>query len=73
MAVHGVVVDGCAGCFAGFEVGYDLVAEEVEVDPFVGAAAFGAGQYFAVEAAGGGQVIDGEGYVEGSEGHRCQW
>lgn len=52
---------------AGFEVGDDLVAEEVEVDPMPGAAALGAAEDGAVEVAGGCEVVDGEGDVEGTK------
>ena len=65
-----VAVDGVGrrrGGGAGFVVGYDLVAEEVEVDPDVGAATFGAAEDGAVEMAGGGEVVYGEGDVEGAE------
>ena len=55
-----------AGGF-GFVVGDDLVAEEVEVDPVVGAAALRAAQDGAVKVAGGGEIVDGEGDVEGAE------
>jgi hypothetical protein len=58
-----------AGCGVGFEVGDDLVAEEVEVDPSVGTAAFGTVQDGGVEVPGGREVVDGEGDVEGAEGH----
>ena len=49
------------------EVQRDLVAEEVEVDPGVGAAAFGAAEHAAIEAAGFVEVADVEGEVE--DGH----
>jgi len=68
VAVDGVVVF-CRFFGAGLEVGDDLVAEEVEVDPFGAAAAFGAAEGLAVEVAGCGEIVDGEGDVEGGEGH----
>ena len=46
-------------------VGRDLVAEEVEVHPGVGAAAFAAAEDLAVEPAGGVEIADEEGEVEG--------
>ena len=49
------------------QVGDDLVAEEVEVDPGFAAAAFGEAEFRAVEFAGFGDVADLEGEVEGSE------
>ncbi len=45
-------------------MGDDLVAEEVEVDPVVGASAFRAAEQAAVESARGLEVVDGEGEVE---------
>jgi len=48
-------------------VGDDLVAEEVEVDPLVRAAAFGTAERGAVEVACGIEVVDGEGDVERGE------
>ena len=54
-------------------MGDDLVAEEVEVDPVVGAAALRAAQNGAVKVACGGEVVDGEGDVKGAEQtHRVQ-
>ena len=58
-----------AGSGFGFAVGDDLVAEEVEVDPDVGAAAFRAAEDDSVEVARGGEVVDRKGYVEGTESH----
>ena len=55
----------------GLQVGDDLMAEEVEVDPVVGAAALRAAQNGAVKVAGGGEVVDGEGDVEGSKQTHC--
>src|SRR5690606_37924810 len=54
----------------GREVGDDLVAVEVEVDPLGRAAAFGAAQELAVEGARGLQVVHGEGEVKGRERRR---
>jgi hypothetical protein len=45
----------------------DLMAAEVEVDPFGRTAAFRTAEQAAVEGAGGGEVVDGEGDVEGRE------
>jgi hypothetical protein len=55
----------------GLVVGDDLVAEEVEVDPVVGAAALGTAQDGAVEVAGGGEIVNGKGDVEGSKQTHC--
>jgi len=67
MAIDRVMVlDRRAG--AGLVVGDDLMAEEIEVDPLGGAAALRAAKSLAVEGAGGGEVVDGEGDVEWSEG-----
>jgi hypothetical protein len=45
-------------------VGYELVAEEVEIDPFRVGTAFGAAEDGAVEMAGGFEVVYGDGDVE---------
>ena len=50
-------------------MGDDLVAVEIEIDPMVGAAAFGAAEQFAVEAPRGGKVVDRKGEVEGRKAH----
>ena len=50
-------------------MGDDLVAVEIEVDPVLGAAPFGAAQQLAVEAARGGQIVDRKGEMEGRQGH----
>ncbi len=46
------------------EVGDDLVAEEVEVDPLLAAAPFGAADHARPEDARGVEVVDREGEVE---------
>jgi len=61
-----MVLDRRAG--AGLVVGDDLMAEEIEVDPLGGAAALRTAKSLAVEGAGGGEVVDGEGDVEWCEG-----
>ena len=48
-------------------MGDDLVAEEIEVDPFIRAAAFGAAEQAAVEVARGGEIVDRKGEVEGRQ------
>src|SRR6202034_2705072 len=82
VAVDEIAVGGVAraGCGRGPEVRDDLVAVEVEVDPVVGAAAFGAGEDGAVEVARGVEVVDWEGDVEGLNRHttmiprrECWW
>ena len=51
-------------------MGDDLVAEEIEIDPAVGAASFPAAEHAAVEGARGGKIVDREGEVERAErGH----
>ena len=50
------------------QVGDDLVAVEVEIDPGFAAASLGAAQQPAIEGASGGQVMDGEGEMEGAHG-----
>jgi hypothetical protein len=68
---HVVAVDGvaCRGLRLGRQVGDDLVAVEVEVDPLVGAAPFGAADRAAPERARGGKIVDREGEVERAQGH----
>ena len=55
--------------FAGGKVRDDLVAVEIEIDPFAARPSFGATHRFAIEAARRGEVVDGEGEVEGPERH----
>jgi hypothetical protein len=50
-------------------MGDDLVPVEIEIDPMVRAAAFGAAEQFAVEAPSGGKVVDRKGMVEGRKAH----
>ena len=50
-------------------MGDDLVAVEIEIDPMLGASAFGAAEQLAVEAARRGEVIDRKGEVEGRQAH----
>jgi hypothetical protein len=60
---HVVPVDRAGGIVAGFarrQMGHDLVAEEVEIHPFVAGAAFRATEQVPVEAAGVGQRCDGK-------------
>ena len=52
-------------------MGDDLMAEEVEVDPVVGAAALRAAQDGAVKVACGGEIVNGEGDVEGAQQTHC--
>ena len=51
----------------GREVGDDLVAVEVEIDPMLGAPAFRAAEQLAVKAARGREVVDREGEMEGRQ------
>ena len=51
----------------GIEVRDDLMPEQVEIDPRVGAAPFGAAERAAVESARGGEVVDRESEVERTE------
>jgi hypothetical protein len=48
-------------------MGDDLMAEEIEVDPFVRAPALGAAEQAAIEAAGGLEIVDRKSEVEGRE------
>ena len=52
-------------------MGDDLVAEEVEVNPVIGAAALGAAQDGAVKVAGGRKVVNREGDVERAHRAHC--
>ncbi|MCY1238631.1 hypothetical protein D9M72_513810 [compost metagenome] len=64
---HGVAVYRAGLAAAAFfrcQMGHDLVAVEVEVDPVFRAAAFRAAQQFAVELARTGDAVDREGQVE---------
>jgi hypothetical protein len=64
VAVDRVAVGG--GDHARVQMGDDLVAVQVEVDPAVAAAALRAAEQPAVEGAGGGQIVDGEGEMKGA-------
>jgi hypothetical protein len=68
VAIDGIAVRVFGDCGSGLEVGDDLVAEEVEVDPVIGAAAFGTAENLAIKEAGGGEIVDGKGDVKGAEG-----
>ena len=50
------------------EMGDDLVAEEIEVDPFVRASPLRAAEQAAVEGARGLEIVDRKGEVEGRQG-----
>jgi hypothetical protein len=58
-----------ASSSAVIQVRDDLVPVHVEVDPIVRASAFGTAKKVAVEAAGGGKIVDGKGKMEGRKGH----
>src|SRR3546814_18770479 len=47
----------------------DLMAEEIEVDPFFRAPPLRAAEQPAIEGARGGEIVDGKGEVEGRQGH----
>ena len=69
---HVVAVDGAGRLMPdllGRQVRDDLVAVEIEVDPDVAGAAFGATEQGAVKGAGLGQVADGKGEVESGNVH----
>ena len=51
------------------EMGDDLVAVEIEVDPMVGAASLRAAEQLAVEAPRGGKIVDRKGEMERRQGH----
>jgi hypothetical protein len=49
----------------------DLVPIEIEVDPMLGAAALGASEQLAIEAARGREIVNRKGEVKGRQGHRA--
>ena len=49
----------------------ELVAAKVEVDPAIGRAALAAAEHAPVEVPRGGEIVDGEGEVEGAKRHRA--
>ena len=65
MAIHRIMVRGVR---SRRQMRDDLMAEEVEVDPLVSGASFGAAESLAIEGASGVEVIDRKGNVEGREG-----
>jgi hypothetical protein len=56
----------------GLQVGNDLMAIEVEVDPGLGAPALWAAEQASVEGAGRREIVNREGEVEGGRGHRAK-
>jgi hypothetical protein len=68
MAVDGIVTDRST-LGARPEMGDDLVAEEVEIYPLIGTAAFGTAEHSGVKGACGVKVVDREGYVKWSKCH----
>jgi hypothetical protein len=62
VAVHGT--QGPVAAFVGREVGHDLMAVEVEVDPLGRAAAFRTSEQFAIEGTCFGDVAHGKSEVE---------
>lgn len=67
VTVDGVMVQIAGVCGFGFQVDNELVAEEIKIDPLVGAPAFFTAEYIAIECAGFNEVIDGNGDVKGSD------
>ncbi len=65
MAVHSVGMRLFLARGDGVLVNHQLMTEEIEVDPMLAAAAFGAAEHLAIETPGGGQVMHGDGEVEG--------
>jgi hypothetical protein len=53
----------------GVEMCDDLMTEQVEIDPGLGAAPLGAAQHATVKGTRGGDVVDGKGEVERAELH----
>ena len=69
---HAVPVDmvvRAVARFAGGEMRDDLVAVEIEIDPFGARSSLAATHRFAIEGAGRGEVVNREGEVEGPERH----
>src|SRR3546814_6988855 len=67
MAVYRVAVP--AGRHVQGQMRDDLMAEEIEVDPFFRAPPLRAAEQPAIEGARGGEIVDGKGEVEGRQGH----
>ena len=68
---HVMAVDRIAGAAApraGDEMGDDLMAVEIEIDPFVRASPLGAAEQPAIKGARGGEIVDREGEMEGRHG-----
>ncbi len=63
LPIDPVVMD--RGLLARIEVRDELMAEEIKIDPFRGAATLGAPQQLSIEGAGGRQVVYGNGEVKG--------
>ena len=64
MAVDRIVMRP-AGDLAGIEMGDDLMAEEIEVDPVIGMAPLRTAERAAVKGAGRVEIVDRKGEVEG--------
>ena len=64
-----LAVYGVGGSDVGFsaEMCGHLMAKQIEVDPVIGGTAYGAAQHGFIEATGGGQILNGEGDVKGSD------
>ncbi len=66
---HFFAVDGIRHALlhpVGREMRDDLVSEQVEVDPMIGAAPLGAAEQLTIEVTSRGEVVDREGEVEGA-------
>jgi hypothetical protein len=70
---HMLTIDrvGRAGAHRfGREMGDNLMAVEIEIDPAAGAATFAAAEKVTVEAPRGGKIVDRKGKVKRRKGHR---
>ena len=69
---HAVAVDMVAGPVTRLprrEVGDDLVAVEVKIDPLVARSSLRTAHRLPIESARGGEIVDGKGEVERGQGH----
>ena len=63
-------ISGCP-CRCRGEMGDDLMAEKVEIDPLVRTSPLRAAEQAAIECAGLGKVVDGKGEVKRGERRHC--
>src|SRR5262249_38905610 len=69
MTVDGIAVHAFLRSRFRVLVDYELMAEEIEVDPLLAGAAFFEPEHAAVEVARGGEVVDGNGQMKRRKAH----